>query len=429
MVIRPAPYQAFVTAACLFRTVADVTVCAQWLVDGAGRERGGRRMPTNDELQDELAELREEMRQLRATFAANQAPKGEAEPRLLSRRNLLRAAPVAAVGGAIAAMSATPAAAATGDPVLLGKTNDAGVGKTTVISGGNEVLNPTGPPPPTTSNDPAALVVEGGFATDWLSAAGLTMNVANDQGASLLVAPQNNSPGQSVSLVAAFKAPLSNYPHENDTSDGVAINCIGATALRITAPDGSHESGLSTSTGVAVTVGAGVGVTATASDGTDGQGNPFNGVALSGSATTGAGVHAEATEGHAIEAVTTSSTTTSDAVTIAYAGKSRALYAESSATTNINGTITGVNAGNGIGVWGEQRGTGAGLGLVGVAGKAGRGAQLTGGAAQLRMVPATAATHPTTGKAGDFFVDASNRLWFCQKASSRSTTATWKQLA
>jgi hypothetical protein len=152
-------------------------------------------------------------------------------------------------------------------------------------------------------------------------------------------------------------------------------------------------------------------------------------VAVAGTATTGVGVKATATEGHAITASSTSSTTKNDAVVIDYAGTSRAVYAESTSPTNINGTITGVNAGNGTGVWGEQRGTGAGFGLVGVGGKAGRGAQLAGGAAQLRMVPGTAATHPTTGKAGDFFVDSANRLWFCQKASSGSTAATWKQLA
>jgi hypothetical protein len=386
-------------------------------------------MATNEELHGELADLREELRQLRAALASTQTAPEAVEGKLLSRRNLLRAAPVAAVGGAIAAMSASPAAAATGDPVLLGKSNDAGVGKTTTISGGNEVLNPTGPPPPTTSSDAPALSVAGGFSPDWISAPGLALNVENDQGAALLVAPQNDSPGQSVGVVAAFNAPLSNYPHENDTSDGIAVSCIGATAVRVYAPDGSHEAGLSTSVGVDVTVGAGFGVTAKATDGRDGQGNPFSGTALSGQATTGAGVHAEATEGHALEALTTSTTTTNDAVTIAYAGKSRALYAESTATTNINGTITGVNAGNGIGLWGEQRGTGAGFGLVGVGGKAGRGAQVTGGAAQLRMVPGTATTHPPTGKAGDFFVDASNRLWFCQKASAGSTAATWKQLA
>jgi hypothetical protein len=92
--------------------------------------------------------------------------------------------------------------------------------------------------------------------------------------------------------------------------------------------------------------------------------------------------------------------------------------------------VTGVNEGHGIGVWGEQRNnTGSGFGVVGVAGSQGRGAQFTGGAAAVRMVPSSASTHPATGKVGDFFVDASARLWFCQKASSGGTQATWRQLA
>src|SRR5207237_1895150 len=194
----------------------------------------------------------------------------------------------------------------------------------------------------------------------------------------------------------------------------------GATGLRVSAPDGVHYNGLLLGVGVDVTVGAGTGVAARAGDSGDPLGETVRGVALSGIATSGAGVHAEASEGNAIEALTTSTTTNNDAVVIEYAGKSRALWAESTSPTNINGTITGVNAGNGTGVWGEQRGLGPGFGLVGVAGKSGRGAQLTGGAAQLRMVPGTAGTHPTTGKAGDFFVDSANRLWFCQKPSSGS---------
>ena len=387
-------------------------------------------MPTNEELQNELAELREEMRQIRAALVAHQVPTVAGEPRLLSRRNLLRAAPVAAVGGAIAAMSATPAAAATGDPVLLGQINDAGSGNMTQVSGGTYIANPTGPPPPVTKDDSAALSVHGGLGTDWFSASGFSVGVQSGRGAYVYVAPENNSPGQDVGIVASFNPPFGNYPHYQGTADAVEATVTGGIAYRAWVSPGSHESGYLGGTGFEARVfGGGIGVDSYVGNGTDPAGNPVDGVALSGTATTGAGLRVTATEGHAINAWTTSTTTTEDAVTIEYAGRSRALYAESSAVTNINGTITGVNAGNGIGVWGEQRGTGAGFGLVGVAGKAGRGAQLTGGAAQLRMVPATAATHPTSGRAGDLFVDASNRLWFCQKSSAGSTAATWKQLA
>jgi len=56
----------------------------------------------------------------------------------------------------------------------------------------------------------------------------------------------------------------------------------------------------------------------------------------------------------------------------------------------------------------------------------GRGVQCSGGAAQLRLVPTTASTHPTSGQAGDLYLDKSSRLWLCTVTST--TTATWKQV-
>src|SRR3954466_10323673 len=71
----------------------------------------GPAMPTNKELQDELQSLRDEVRQLRAHLGAAEPTAKASEPRLMSRRTLLRAAPVVAAGGALAAMAASPAAA------------------------------------------------------------------------------------------------------------------------------------------------------------------------------------------------------------------------------------------------------------------------------------------------------------------------------
>ena len=154
------------------------------------------------------------------------------------------------------------------------------------------------------------------------------------------------------------------------------------------------------------------------------------GHALVATANRGDALQATTDTGHAITAKSVNPAATTDAVVVSYAGTSRAVYAESTSPGNINGTITGVNDGHGIGVWGEQRNDAvAGFGVVGVAGKLGRGAQFTGGAAAVRLVPATASTHPSTGKTGDFFVDSSTRLWFCQKASTATVAATWKQLA
>jgi hypothetical protein len=53
----------------------------------------------------------------------------------------------------------------------------------------------------------------------------------------------------------------------------------------------------------------------------------------------------------------------------------------------------------------------------------GRGAVLAGGAAPLRLLPAHEDDHPDTGRAGDLFVDAERRLWFCHGGDD------WTQLA
>ncbi len=63
-----------------------------------------------------------------------------------------------------------------------------------------------------------------------------------------------------------------------------------------------------------------------------------------------------------------------------------------------------------------------GVGVQGTA-AAGRGGLFSGGAAQVSLVPSTAATHPTSGQVGDLFVDATRRLWFCKGGT------TWVQLA
>ena len=88
-----------------------------------------------------------------------------------------------------------------------------------------------------------------------------------------------------------------------------------------------------------------------------------------------------------------------------------------------------VQAPNAVGVKGEST---LGKGVVGVAtsgtgvvGRAatGRGGMFSGDAAQVRLVPNRAATHPASGSAGDLFMDASHRLWLCKG------TTHWKQIA
>ena len=75
------------------------------------------------------------------------------------------------------------------------------------------------------------------------------------------------------------------------------------------------------------------------------------------------------------------------------------------------------------GLAGESNGNGPGL----IANsKKGRGVVAQGAIAQLRLVPSTDKTHPTSGLRGDLFVDSSARLWFCIQGGGH---AKWKMIA
>ena len=272
--------------------------------------------------------------------------------RVMSRRTLLRAAPAAALGGAAVTLAASPAGAATGDPLLLGQSNG-----TTALEG------------------------------DRPAGTSLTTPLTLD---SLVVAPVSN-PYSGAGPAVVINAPVTGY------------HPYGQDGLAVTTTDGG--------TGISVNSGDGPGY-----DSVPGA--------------QGTAISATVDAGQVLVGQTTSTTAGKDAVTLTYAGTSRAVYAESTLATNINGTITGVNDGSGIGVWGEHKNpTTAGIGVVGVGDAHGRGAQFSGGAANARLTPAAAGTHPTTGKAGDLFVDSSVRLWFCQKSSTGAAAAVWKQIA
>ena len=307
-----------------------------------------------EELQQELGRLREDMAAMRAQVALTPTLIGDAhEPRrVLSRRNLLRAAPIAALGGALATMVASPAAAATGDPLLLGESNAAD----THPDGTVDVTSMTTP---------------------------LTLDT-------LVVAPATSYTGDPGAAVI-INAPVTGY------------HPFGQDGLAVTTTDG------------------GVGITVTSGDGV-GYDDPagVQGIAIS----------ASVVAGQVMVAETTSTTSAHDAVTLTHAGTSRAVYAQSTLATNINGTITGVNEGAGIGVWGEHRNTAVpGIGVVGVGSTYGRGAQLSGGAAAVRLVPSAGTSHPRGGQVGDLYVDSTARLWFCQKSSTAILSAIWKQIA
>jgi hypothetical protein len=65
---------------------------------------------------------------------------------------------------------------------------------------------------------------------------------------------------------------------------------------------------------------------------------------------------------------------------------------------------------------------GSGSGVFGVSAK-GTGGKFQGKTAQIQLVPSPASTHPASGSAGQLFVDAAKRLWFCKGGT------TWLQIA
>jgi hypothetical protein len=309
----------------------------------------------------------------------------------IDRRHLLKAAPAVALGGAVAvAAGAAPADASPGNPVLQGRINDAGAATTTLIS--------TGSP---------ALSVRGTVEAQTVTTGAVTLETYFG-GVPLTVEPMPNHRGPAAVITGAQDVGGMALTGEN----ALVVSAVGpGAAITATAIDGGSSAQPTPVAGTAVVARA------------------DSGVAVQSVSNSGTAVDATTVSGHAIRVHATSFSSPSDAVTISYAGTSRALWVQSYNPANTNGTVTGVNEGHGIGVWGEQRNnTGPGIGVVGIGGSQGRGSQFTGGAAQTRLVPSSAATHPTSGKAGDLFVDAAVRLWFCTQSSSGTTAATWKRV-
>jgi hypothetical protein len=90
-------------------------------------------------------------------------------------------------------------------------------------------------------------------------------------------------------------------------------------------------------------------------------------------------------------------------------GTASAVYANVRNATSAGSAVIGTTVGTGAGVDGRS--------TKGVGGK------FTGKTAQILLVPSTASTHPTSGTAGQLFVDRSKRLWYCKGGTN------WKQLA
>ena len=316
-------------------------------------------------------------------------PTTDPVPAGLSRRGLFGALPaVAALGLGVAVLDAAPASAAAGDPVVMGSYNDAGGTITSLTStNAQAILQLVSPDVRLQTN------MTGGFIE-------LTDNDGTDGGLSF-------------ELTADF-------------SHGTGSAYINGSAAMVEANGFVHGSagGFFGSPAVAATSTGAPAVIARAASGFVGPTEMPTTAIDAASTLNGTGLQTASDSGAALLASNTNASTTTDAATITTAGLGRALLAHSLSRGTAQPTVTAVNEGSGAAVQGIQNNPKAvGPAVVGQAGLRGRGAVFSGGAAAVRMLPAAAATHPPTGLLGDFYVDASTRLWFCKGGSA------WHQLA
>ena len=181
------------------------------------------------------------------------------------------------------------------------------------------------------------------------------------------------------------------------TTNGSGVGIFGTSA----ASDGAGVDGRGPNVGVHG-VSAGVGIL--------GEG-PSGGIGVRGAATGGGiGVLGNSDTYRAVVGVTSATT-----------GRTIGVMGESFSTAGTG--VRGWAAGGGTGVYGFSGGTfpagdpPANVAVYGVS-AAGRGGVFTGKAAQVRLVPSTAPSHPASGQLGDLFLDAKKRLWLCKGGTS-----------
>jgi hypothetical protein len=298
----------------------------------------------------------------------------------LSRRRLFGALPVVAAAGVGAAilsdaLTATPASAHVGDPVILGADNDGDSATTTIGSENDEVLKVVGPRLGLQTVISGAYIsmldpLHGGgsfaFESDHPSGGGPT-------GTSTARLTINDGPGLLTVTGRMYGDPL---------------GLTGATAISATA----RGAAVITARGTSGSLNSATGPTEVRSTGVEAYADGH-----------GIGVLAGSQSGSAIVAANADPATTSDAAVFETLGQGRAVLGTTTNPKNRYATVTGVHNGLGAGIWGTQNNPVAtSAAVIGQAQALGRGGQFGGGAAAVRMMPGTAATHPPTGLLGDF---------------------------
>jgi hypothetical protein len=142
-----------------------------------------------------------------------------------------------------------------------------------------------------------------------------------------------------------------------------------------------------------------------------------DGTAIQGTSTAGAGVHGESGSHVGVEGV--ANTGIGVRGTANGAGWTSVVALKESPGTALAALI--VDPGSGSSAV-EASTQGGGAGIFAESSK-GRGGRFRGNKAQIRLDPSASPNHPRSGAAGDLFVDASKRLWFCRGGTS------WVRLA
>jgi len=382
-------------------------------------------------LSQENAELRGQLSRLSGPLtpaaAETREQPGRAAAGSVSRRKALGVA-VAGVAGAaaLADLAASPAAASDGDPVAAGEVTT-GEARTSVLYDGSAGFNGVvllGNDSSYDGSDAAFPAGAGGWA-----GAGTTAGkggVANGVYGLTDNGGGNGVVGRNSNLTAGSGAGVL----------GVAASA-GGVAVRGTNTLGTAVAGNSGDTTAKATAVLGT-ITSTSpggfSAGVKGQNNSTNGrgIGVWGNHDgAGWGLYGTSSSGIAVNAVCDAGTGVSAAGGTAVVASGDTLGVVASGGTavvaeGLGASGIGVNAtadSSSPAVLAANASTGSG---VRATSQLGRGGIFAGAAAQIKLLPGSRSTHPSTGQRGDLYADSNGRLWFCKAGG---TPADWQQIA
>jgi hypothetical protein len=328
----------------------------------------------------------------------------------VSRRSLLRMSGAAAGVAAGAVLLRPQSAGATTAAMQFGATNDAGASLTELTSSAAEQTL---------------------LLTNTNAGSGTGLQVVNTGTGNLAALARMINVGGGAGLEVTMS---------NGTANAVGIDVGNAgTAEAIRAHNTNLVSNVAAVHGIHEGPGAGVVGEVTTADGGPGvfgysiDGGGIVGV-TGGSAPAVGGIIDFGASGAAVTGWGADASTSGPAVEAHHDGLGHAVYAHIENAHNNHRAVYGRTVGTGAAILAgivnaassaaalQSSTTGTGAGVDAASAK-GVGGKFTGKTAQARLVPAAATSHPTSGTAGDLFVDAAKRLWFCRGGTS------WRQLA